>query len=172
MKHLIMALTVLLAVPAVETHAQKLRIGLDVGSLIRIETVRLDAEYGFSRNWSAGGEAVIDIRTLKRKVNEEEEAHRTELDGREVTDGHMRTRHEAGIFFQYWPDAKFTGPSICIGGCIKEGYKADMLIGIGYSCRITKGFGIGISLKTRLLESMKTQSIENESLQIKLHYDF
>lgn len=174
MKHLHIAVFGLLTIFPVNVLCQNVRVGLDLMPIAYLESISIDIEYGFSINWSAGGRVEIDITGLKRKIGDEESEHRTELEEYEDDYGSNITRDMKGtsIYAQYWPLGIFYGPSICLGGSIRHGYEADAVIGIGYSCKVWKDVGAGIAFRIRAIETLKSQTIRMDSLQISLHYAF
>ena len=168
-----MILLIFFSISSTEISGQNIRAGLDISSIC-LEMLRIDFEYGFSDNWSAGGEAGLNLSTLKSKRSHEETEHRQalEYDKESYSSGFRDVFQETGVYVQYWPQQIFSGPSILIGGTFMDRKVPDIMLGICYSFSIWKNIGVGITCKTFIIDSIKQQNNIIDIMQIKFHYTF
>ncbi len=168
-----MILLIFFSISSTEISGQNIRAGLDISSIFH-EKLIIDFEYGFSDNWSAGGETGLNLSTLKSKKSHEETEHRQALDydKESYTSGFRNIFQETGVYIQYWPQRIFSGPSILIGGIFMDRKVPDITLGICYSFKIWKNIGAGITCKTFIIDSIKQQNNIIDIMQIKFNYTF
>ena len=152
----------------------RLSVAADLASAICLGKIRLTAEHGFSRNWSAGIESTFNISKICKGPSEMELQHWSELYGEQNPTRRIRSEGltENEIFIAYWPIETYKGPLIGAGGRIKERGTPELCINAGYSCTIWKRIRAIFLYKIGILEYINTQKLPGDGIRIELSYVF
>ena len=166
-------LTLLMAGIHICSGQDKIILGTDPGSIMCFKELRMETGYAFSSRWSANAELSINIKGSSKSRNNEEVLHWKELYDRYED---VKTFREdfitTDISFCYWPGSVYSGPVLCVGGCVKDRTGPDLSIGAGYYCRIWKGLRAGLSYRIRLAESIKNGKPSEKGIKLTLGYVF
>ena len=156
-------------------HGQKRNsIETDIASAIIYGKIRLGVEHALAEQWSVKAEASFDISVYTDLADKEEVAHWNELYGerfRDISsDGDHLTEH--GVSFRFWPRGAFHGPSLSMGGSLRDRDKPDLTAGVGYDCRIWRNLNAYFMYSTRILDCIKNGLKPSEGLRLGISYVF
>ena len=171
-----MAIVYTILACAAYCNGQKHHIGTDLVSGICSGTIELRVSHSFAPHWSAGADVCINLGTIIKTVNEVTQAHENALKDSGQTIGNVRKAkdflREICIHTEYWPISPFNGPSVCIGGRIRDTGTPDMTVGAGYSFKIVKGLGADIRYMCGIIEACTTGKLPADGIKAGIYYVF
>ena len=157
-------------------HCQNRRIGTDLLGSICFETAGINLDCGFAPRWSAGADASIDLKVIKKPDDTLTAEHMESLSPHEQEERKtvlVRDRfQEIGFHIGYWPNEIFKGSFISVGGKIKDRHGPDMTLGIGYSFRIWKGLAAEAAYRFGIIEAYKKGRLPISGIKAGIYYVF
>lgn len=145
----------------------KSHISLDMGSILKGESINLSAGYGFSSRWSVSWKTEMNMQILRAEHDKEYMAHISEF-----SDNTVKSSPPYGnsISIQYWPDSVYEGAWLEAGCRCTEKFKADCVIGVGYMIHVWKGLKTVLSYQTDLLSSLKEGRSSGTGLTLGIYW--
>ena len=163
------------AVHPKDTKEAKVSTGIELTSLC-LQSIRLSAAHCFHRHWTATMDVNIDMSSLFKTKSSLWEEHRNTIseDSDTTSDqkGFRKDSQEFCIYIGFWPQKAFTGTHIVFGGRISDRSTADLLIGIGYSLKITRHIYGTFAYHTGILETETTRQFPSEGIRAGISYIF
>ena len=167
-----MAILTLISAGILTCHGQKnVSVGTDIASCVLYGKINLNTIYAFSEKWSAGADIYVNACNIWKGPDSEEIEHWSELYGSQNQRSYIDFV-ETGIHVDYWTKQAFQGPTISIGGCVKDRSGPDLTAALGYYCRIHKGLTAVLMYRLYILESLRKRSEPIEGLRIGISYAF
>ena len=172
MKKLTLTLVACLCGLSQEVKSQNnIIFGCRISSLLTDQEAEISIGHGFSRHWSVGGSAALDLSSYMPRHPDEVTDHYAEFD-MVIREERENSRFAGDLKICYWPEALFNGTYFAIGGRFGERKGFDCRIGLGYAVRIWRNLGAELSYHMDLISSYDTRSIDGSGLSIGINLIF
>lgn len=147
----------------------KAMIGIDLGNMLRSESLDLNISYAFQSQWSVAGHAETSMNLTHKVPDDESVMHQSEF-------GILPVRRYGSFCFsadiQYWLTEAFRGGWIELGCRYGKDTKPALTAGAGYAIPVWKGLRVYVSCSTALTGTGPDNIRDNDGISAGIQWIF
>lgn len=151
---------------------EKMVAGIGLSSLVTGKGAEICFAHGINNYWSVCAGACINIWRLYKGPSEIESKHNEDINAQIPWVEIDKDLSSFEMAVQYWIQGRRSGPFFSTGIRYGNATGLDTVFEAGIRMHILKGFGLVASIKTGIIDNIRSKSFNSNILRLGIDYSF